>query len=91
MVDVEIVERLAAEGLRVDCKHLNKILHNPFYCGKITHNLLGDEVVDGKQEIFRSISTSYKVEKEKAASEKSHLSPLVGMRRLERPTPTSRT
>ena len=41
--------------------------------------------------IFRSISTGYIVEKEKAASEKSHLSPLVGMRRLERPTPTSRT
>ena len=41
--------------------------------------------------IFRSISTSYKVNKEKAASEKSHLSPSVGMRRLERPTPTSRT
>ena len=31
------------------------------------------------------------VEKEKAASEKSHLPPSVGMRRLERPTPTSRT
>ena len=29
--------------------------------------------------------------KEKAASEKSHLPPSVGMRRLERPTPTSRT
>ena len=41
--------------------------------------------------IFRSILTSYIVEKEKATSEKSHLSPSVGMRRLERPTPTSRT
>lgn len=41
--------------------------------------------------IFRSISMGYIVEKEKAASKKSHLSPLVGMRRLERPTPTSRT
>ncbi len=41
--------------------------------------------------IFRSISTSYIVEKEKAASEKSHLPLCVGMRRLERPTPTSRT
>ncbi len=41
--------------------------------------------------IFRSISTNYKVEKEKAAKENAPLSPLVGMRRLERPTPTSRT
>ena len=50
MGDIEIVERLALEGLRIDRKHLNKILHNPFYCGKITHNLLGDEIVEGKQE-----------------------------------------
>ena len=41
MGDVEIVERLALEGLRIDRKHLNKILHNPFYCGYIQHNLLG--------------------------------------------------
>ena len=41
--------------------------------------------------IFRSISVSYVIEEGKAASEKSHLSPCVGMRRLERPTPTSRT
>jgi hypothetical protein len=32
--------------------------------------------------IFRSISTGYIVDKEKAASENSHLSPSVGMRRL---------
>ena len=31
--------------------------------------------------IFRSISTGYIVDKEKAASENSHLSPSVGMRR----------
>ena len=41
--------------------------------------------------IFRSISTGYIVKKEKAAKEKAPLPLLVGMRRLERPTPTSRT
>ena len=50
MGDIEIVERLALEGLQIDRKHLNKILHNPFYCGKITHNLLGEEVIEGKHE-----------------------------------------
>ena len=41
--------------------------------------------------IFRTISTGYIIDKEKAAKENTPLSPLVGMRRLERPTPTSRT
>ena len=41
--------------------------------------------------IFRSISTGYIVEKTKATRKNATLSPLVGMRRLERPTPTSRT
>ena len=43
MGDIEIVKRLALEGMRIDRKHLNKILHNPFYCGYIRHNLLGYE------------------------------------------------
>ena len=62
MGDVEIVERLAAEGLRVDRKHLNKILHNPFYCGKITHNLLGDEIIEGKQEKLIDEATFNKIQ-----------------------------
>ena len=45
--------------------------------------------------IFRSISTGYIVEKERMADESAipayESVPLVGMRRLERPTPTSRT
>ena len=54
--DIEIVERLALEGLPIDRKHLNKILHNPFYCGYIRHNLLGYNeagepiLVEGTQE-----------------------------------------
>lgn len=62
MGDIEIVERLALEGLRINRKHLNKILHNPFYCGKITHNLLGDEVVEGKQEKLIDEATFNKIQ-----------------------------
>ena len=62
MSDIEIVERLALEGLRIDRKHLNKILHNPFYCGKITHNLLGDEIVEGKQEKLIDEATFNKIQ-----------------------------
>ena len=62
MGDIEIVERLALEGLRIDRKHLNKILHNPFYCGKITHNLLGDEIVEGKQEKLIDEATFNKIQ-----------------------------
>lgn len=50
--DVDIVERLKAMGLIVDRKHLCKIFHNPFYCGYIKHNLLGEDIVQGKQEIL---------------------------------------
>ena len=62
MGDIEIVERLALEGLRIDRKHLNKILHNPFYCGKITHSLLGDEIVEGKQEKLIDEATFNKIQ-----------------------------
>ena len=50
--DIEIVDRLKRMGLSIDRKHLNKILHNPFYCGYITHSLLGTEKVKGKQEVL---------------------------------------
>ena len=41
--------------------------------------------------IFRRLSASYEDDKTKATTEIIRLSPCVGMRRLERPTPTSRT
>ena len=41
--------------------------------------------------IMRLFSSNYKNEKQKATTENARLSPFVGMRRLERPTPTSRT
>ncbi len=40
---------------------------------------------------MRLFSSNYKNEKEKATTENAQLSHCVGMRRLERPTPTSRT
>ena len=42
-------------------------------------------------EIVRLFSITYSDRKEKATNENARLSPCVGMRRLERPTPTSRT
>ncbi len=68
MGDIEIVERLALEGLRIDRKHLNKILHNPFYCGYIQHNLLGytedgkPVTVKGKQEKLIDEATFNKIQ-----------------------------
>lgn len=62
MGDIEIVKRLALEGLQIDRKHLNKILHNPFYCGKITHNLLGDEIIEGRQEKLIDEATFNKIQ-----------------------------
>ena len=42
-------------------------------------------------EIFRRFTVLYEDEKQKAITDFHQLSPCVGMRRLERPTPTSRT
>ena len=41
--------------------------------------------------IFRRFTASCEGGKEKATTDFARLSPSVGMRRLERPTPTSRT
>ena len=41
--------------------------------------------------IFRRFTAVCEGEKEKATTDFARLSPSVGMRRLERPTPTSRT
>ena len=62
MRDIEIVERLALEGLKINRKHLNSILHNPFYCGKIIHSLLGDEIIEGKQEKLIDEATFNKIQ-----------------------------
>ncbi len=52
--DVEIVRRLKGMGLAIHKQRLSEIFHNPFYCGKIQHDLLGDKIVQGKQELLVS-------------------------------------
>ena len=54
LTDVQIVERLKAHGLKIYKQKLSEIFHNPFYCGKIKHALLGDRIIKGKQEILVS-------------------------------------
>jgi site-specific DNA recombinase len=44
----EICNRLNIAGLKIHPKRLNRILQNPFYCGKIINKLIPGEVVDGK-------------------------------------------
>ena len=47
--DAEIIERLRLRGLTIYKQRLSEIFHNPFYCGKIKHYLLGDKVIRGNQ------------------------------------------
>ena len=71
--DMEIVKRLKSYGLTIDRRHLNKLLHNPFYCGYITHNLLGyDEngepiQVQGNQEKLIEESLFMKIQNQSKA------------------------
>ena len=71
--DIEIVAKLKTMGLTVDRRHLNKILHNPFYCGYITHNLLGMEEngepvkVKGNQEILIDENIFMKIQNQSRA------------------------
>ena len=71
--DMEIVKRLKSYGLTIDRRHLNKLLHNPFYCGYITHNLLGfDEngepiQVPGNQEKLIEESLFMKIQNQSRA------------------------
>ena len=65
-----------------------------FPTGVLFDKEIDDYRTDNENEvfkIFRRISASYKEDKTKATSNFHCLSPSVGMRRLERPTPTSRT
>lgn len=45
--DAEIVRRLRLHGWEIYKQRLTDIFHNPFYCGKIRHHLLGDRIVQG--------------------------------------------
>ena len=48
--NIEILEWLNKMGLRLMKQRLSEIFKNPFYCGVITHAMLGDEIVQGKHE-----------------------------------------
>ena len=47
--ETEISRKLSLLGLKMDKQRLSQIFHNPFYCGKIKHHLLGDKIVKGNQ------------------------------------------
>lgn len=49
--------RLAEKGLKLSPQLMSKIFRNPFYCGKMVHNMLEGEVVDGNQEKLVSQET----------------------------------
>ena len=63
ITDIEICERLKARGLKMYKQRLSEIFHNPFYCGKIRHNLLGDRIVQGNHPPLVSEETWNKVNK----------------------------
>jgi site-specific DNA recombinase len=46
----EIAERLKARGVKIDRKRLTETFRNPFYCGYLSHNMLGGELIKGKHE-----------------------------------------
>jgi len=64
----EIRRRLAARGHKLSKNHAHKILHSPFYCGLMAHNLLEGEVVKGNhppiisQKIFLAVNNVFKTQ-----------------------------
>ncbi len=49
--NTDIIQRLKAQGLTLYNQTLTKVFRNPFYCGLITHGLLGEgEVIEGRHE-----------------------------------------
>ncbi len=50
----EIRLRLKAQGLTLYPQHLSRIFRNLFYCGYISHSLIGDELVKGNCEALIS-------------------------------------
>lgn len=63
MKNEEILVRLNAMGISMYKQLLSQMLANPFYCGKISHELLDGKVIDGTHEklisedIFLKINT----------------------------------
>ena len=61
ITDAAIAERLKNEGFVINRKRLSEVFHNPFYCGKIKHSLLGGKIVNGNQEVLIDEATFNKV------------------------------
>ena len=57
----EIRLRLKAQGLTLYAQHLSRIFRNVFYCGYISHSLIGGELVKGNQEALISEELFLKV------------------------------
>ncbi len=60
--NVEIASRLRNVGINIGSKRLTDILRNPFYCGILIGNILGDQVVEGKHPILISKEMFWEVQ-----------------------------
>ena len=61
LTDSEVRQRLKALGMDISKQKLSEIFHNPFYCGKIRHNLLGDKIVKGNHPAITDEETFNKI------------------------------
>jgi site-specific DNA recombinase len=57
----DIRRRLLAQGLKLYSQRLSEIFRNMFYCGLISHGLIGDAIVEGKHEAMISRELFLKV------------------------------
>lgn len=69
--NLEIVKRLSARGLKIYKQKLHYIFNNPFYCGLMSHNMLGGKVVEGKHQPLISKELFLKVNDVQAKDRKS--------------------
>jgi site-specific DNA recombinase len=64
--NIEIQRKLFALGVKISDQQLTEMFRNPFYCGKIRHNLLPGQIIEGKheklipEEVFLRINGSAK-------------------------------
>jgi site-specific DNA recombinase len=61
MSTADIRRRLQAQGLKLYEQRLSQIFRNIFYCGLISHRLIGDRIVQGKHEAMISRELFLKV------------------------------
>ncbi|GAB6121183.1 recombinase family protein [Dysgonomonas termitidis] len=60
LTNQEIIQRLDKLGYHITKQKLSEVLKNPFYCGKMIHNFLNGEVVDGNHPLIISEETFLK-------------------------------